>query len=426
MSASTQPLFRLESLNSRNTAWLGRPAIESALPVTASAAASLVLAAALAALIAFGTYTRRVDLTGVMLPQSGLVTASAPTSGWVRRLAVREGQAVHEGDLLFTLDIDTTIKQGGVQQTIIDELTTQRGILIDEIQHKQAMAVVTAKQVAQAIANLKDQLNQLADQIDMQGNFEARLRDEYLTFLALYQKHNLPAAEMDARQQSWMAAQSTLQELKSNHLRLESQLINTEAQAAANPITLQNDIDDLRSKISAIDQSLANSEGRRAIEIRAPSAGVVTAITAQPGQVVSTGVRLLTIVPQNDTMIGQLLAPSTAVGFIRPGERVLLRYSGFPYQKFGQYEGMVESISRAALRDDEVQQWLPANAAVTQRGPYYRVTVMPDRQSVTAFEAQQRIPSNMQVDAYVLLDKRPLYQWILEPVYSIRRAWQSR
>jgi membrane fusion protein len=125
-------------------------------------------------------------------------------------------------------------------------------------------------------------------------------------------------------------------------------------------------------------------------------------------------------------MIGQLLAPSTAAGFIQAGERVLLRYSGFPYQKFGQYEGTVESISRAALRDDEVQQWQPVNAAVTQRGPYYRVTVMPDRQSVTAFGAQQPIPSNMQVNAYVLLDKRPLYQWILEPVYSIRRAWQSK
>jgi hypothetical protein len=28
----------------------------------------------------------------------------------------------------------------------------------------------------------------------------------------------------------------------------------------------------------------------------------------------------------------------------------------------------------------------------------------------------------MQVQAYVLLDARPLYQWIMEPLYSVARA----
>jgi hypothetical protein len=28
----------------------------------------------------------------------------------------------------------------------------------------------------------------------------------------------------------------------------------------------------------------------------------------------------------------------------------------------------------------------------------------------------------MQVDAYVLLDRRRLYEWILEPLFSLRRS----
>ena len=31
----------------------------------------------------------------------------------------------------------------------------------------------------------------------------------------------------------------------------------------------------------------------------------------------------------------------------------------------------------------------------------------------------------MQVDAYVLLDRRPLYEWILEPLYALRRNIQN-
>ena len=258
----------------------------------------------------------------------------------------------------------------------------------------------------------------------MQESFEQRLRTEYQQYLSAFNRHMIPAAVMDARQQSWMAAQSSLQQLMSSKLRLQAELINAKYQASTNPNTAKNEIDDLKGKISTIDQSIATSEAHRAIEVRAPRAGVVTAIAAQPGQAVSRGARLLTIVPSEGTMVGQLLAPSAAVGFIHPGERVLLRYAGFPYQKFGQHRGVVQDVSRAALSGDEVRQW-PAGSAPTQSGEYYEITVLPDNQTVAAFGGQARIPANMQVNAYIMLDKRPLYQWILEPIYSVRRAWRN-
>jgi membrane fusion protein len=136
-----------------------------------SAAASLVLAVALAALIVFGSYTRRVDLNGIILPKSGLMTISVPTSGWVRALAVRDGEAVPEGALLYRLDVDTTIEQGGEQQAIINALIAQRDLLADQIERKQAIAAQDAQQLSRTIANLKAQLQQLADQTQMQQDF---------------------------------------------------------------------------------------------------------------------------------------------------------------------------------------------------------------------------------------------------------------
>ena len=179
------------------------------------------------------------------------------------------------------------------------------------------MAALTEQQLRQKAENLKDQLDQLGDQIRMEEAFNAQLQGGYLQFLALFQKHNLPASEMDARQQAWMAAQSALQQLKGSKLRLEADLNDTEYQLAIDPTTARNDIDALKSKISNLDQELANSEAHHAIEIRAPRAGVVTAIAALPGQVVGTGSRMLTIVPENDARVAEFLAPSAAVGFIR-------------------------------------------------------------------------------------------------------------
>jgi membrane fusion protein len=426
MSGSDQGLFRPESLRARETAWLGRPAIRLGLPVTLSTVSSAVLAAALAVLVAVGTYTRRVDLDGVVLPRSGLISISAPNAGWIDQLTVHEGESVSQGAVLYTIDVDTSIKHGGTQQVIIDALTVQRTMLADEIERRKTMAALTEQQLRQKTENLKAQLNQLGDQIQMQEAFNEQLQGGYVQFLALFQKHNLPASEMDARQQAWMAAQSALQQLKGSKLRLGADLNDTEYQLAIDPTTARNDIDALKSKVSNLDQELANSEAHHAIEIRAPRAGVVTAIAALPGQVVGTGSRMLTIVPENDARVAEFLAPSSAVGFISGGQRVLLRYSSFPYQKFGQYAGTVESVSRAALSGDEVQKLQTKESATRQAGPYYRVTVQPDRQWVDVFGHQQRLPADMQVRAFVLLDRRPLYEWILEPLYSVARGWQTR
>jgi len=121
----------------------------------------VVLVAALAALVAFGTYTRRIDLDGVVLPQSGLIAISAPASGWIEQLTVHEGEPVSQGALLYTIDVDTSIKHGGTQQVVIGELTTQRSMLVDEIEREKTMAAQREVQLRQKVENLKAQLAHL-------------------------------------------------------------------------------------------------------------------------------------------------------------------------------------------------------------------------------------------------------------------------
>ena len=106
---------------------------------------------------------------------------------------------------------------------------------------------------------------------------------------------------------------------------------------------------------------------------------------------------------------------------------MLLRYSAFPYQKFGQYPGTVVSVSHAALSPDEVTQLLAGAPPLSdQTGPYYRVIVMPETQYVTAYREAHALPASMEVQAYALLDQRALYQWVLEPLYGVGRAARGR
>jgi membrane fusion protein len=230
---------------------------------------------------------------------------------------------------------------------------------------------------------------------------------------------------LDTREHSWMTTKDRLEDLKSMQIRLQAELIDARYKLATNDLRTGNEINGLKSKISQIEQQIAASEARHSIQIRAPASGTVTAVIGHPGQLVSAGSPMLTIVPQHSRMQAQLLAPSSAIGFIRSGERVLLRYSAFPYQKFGQYSGTVMDVSHAALPEQELKSLLE-NTSQPTTGTFYRVTVEPDSQFVNVYGSREAIQASMTVEAFVLLDKRPLYQWILEPLYGLRRDFQTQ
>src|SRR5260370_9602839 len=255
-------------------------------------------------------------MEGAILPSAGLIAISSPSPGWIAALAVREGEAVERGALLYTLDLDTATKDGTTQQESITAQTAARGMLTQQIDRKTRMNEETQKELRHKIDNLKVQIDQIGGQIAMQQGFLKTITKEYNLFLSLVERRQASLNELDSRQQAWMQSQSKLQELESSRLHLKGEVTDAQYQLATIAISTADEIDALKNKILDIDEKLANSEAHRSIEIRAPEAGVVTAIVGHPGQVVGTGAPMLKIVPERATMHAELLDTSSAIGFI--------------------------------------------------------------------------------------------------------------
>ena len=81
-----------------------------------------------------------------------------------------------------------------------------------------------------------------------------------------------------------MQSQSKLQDLESSKLRLQRRAERCPIPALNHRDLDSDEIDALKNRILEIDEKLANSEARRSIEIRAPEAGVVTAISLIRGR----------------------------------------------------------------------------------------------------------------------------------------------
>jgi membrane fusion protein len=143
----------------------------------------------------------------------------------------------------------------------------------------------------------------------------------------------------------------------------------------------------------------------------------VSAVVAEAGQSVGAAAVLASIIPAGTGLQAQLFAPSSAIGFVRPDQTVMLRYQAFPYQKFGHQAGRVTQVSRAPLQAAELAG-LPFLATGSGE-PLYRITVSLEKQSVEAYGAAQPLAPGMQLDADVVLDRRHLIEWIFEPVLGI-------
>lgn len=107
--------------------------------------------------------------------------------------------------------------------------------------------------------------------------------------------------------------------------------------------------------MAQLEQSEVQVRMDNRLAVTAPAAGVIAAQLVRQGQAVQAGQPLLSLLPGQGTLQAHLLAPSRAVGFIEPGDKVMLRYQAYPYQKFGHHTGRVASISRSALTRSELQ-----------------------------------------------------------------------
>jgi membrane fusion protein len=400
-------------------AWVGRHTLALGMPTRFLSASSVLAIAATVTLLMYGSYARRVELHGVMLPAAGLIQVSAPIAGSVQRMDVKDGQIVTTSTPLYVVNQETSTTSGDTQQKIIDALNDQRQTLLTQIARKMKLEIEQRQAFQNRIDNLKEQIQQTSVQLALKEAFVAKLTKDFVDYSNFVAQGIGNLNEKLVQQTNWMRARDELEELKAVALKKHGDLVGLQSEQVNVDFQNEYEINVLHMKIAEIEQQLANAEAKRAVEIKAPASGVVTAIASYQGQTVTSGTRMLTIVPEQKNMRAELLAPSTSIGFLRPGQRVLLRYSAFPYQKFGQYWGTVTEVSHAALQPEELKSLVPTLPPSEQSKTFYRVIVVPDRQNVTAYGRLEPLQASMQVEARVLLESRAIYQWILDPIYGL-------
>ncbi len=411
-------IFREESLEALQPRLQGEVILVPRMSTWWWCFSALVILAVLTAFVTLGSYTRRSTVAGHLVPAAGMIRVQTPQAGVIVERRVVEGQAVRKGDVLYVLSSDR-MGSGSreIQQDISREIEQRRQSMQGEIQRNQKVQSEELVHLNRRTSALQADAQTIGRQIEQQRRRVAVAEDLKKRYQSLADQDYIAKEQLIQKDLELSEQQSRLQALERDVQSTQRELAATAREIDSTKSRYENQNSSLQRTISSAQQELTEVEARRRVVVTAPEQGVATLVSGEVGQVADANRALLNIVPAKTPLQARLFAPSRTIGFIRPGDKVLLRYQAYPYQKFGLHEGKVSSISTAAMASSELAGFTLPDLPVGE--PVYGITVDLLSQSVMAYGQAQALQAGQRLDADILQETRKLYEWMLEPLYSI-------
>ena len=411
MKHDPQSLFRHEVLAARADTSAG--AALHIRPVGARRLTLFLLALCLVVLsvLILGAYTRKERVQGQVQARDGVAMVVPPEAGQIRQVHVKEGQAVKAGEVLVELGNERFSDAGSTQALIETNLQNQREQVVaqsqGQAQAKEAALAALSQRVAQGqrdLASLHEEIRLQTQQRDsvrhlleqMQPLFNERIVSE-LQYEQQRQALLEHSARLQALQRQRSAAEADIAQARDEQARLTAQHRITQAGLDRDLLTLQ--------------QETVQRHGNRNTVLKAPVDGVVSGLSVTAGQSVAAGSPIAAIVPTHSAMEAVLYVPSTAVGFIKPGQHVRVSYDAFPFQRFGQYHGTVQSVSQTDVP-------VASGPNPQDHRAFFIVRVALDSAQVQAYGQAIALRPGHTLSADIEIDRRRLIRWMLDPLFA--------
>jgi membrane fusion protein len=420
-------LFRSEVLEDPHRHGLGSIRLIRPVSFALLTGLTVIMVMAVVAFLVLGEYTRKARVSGFLVPDRGVIRLVAPQAATVLESHAAEGRVVKQGDVLFVLAVDQAALTGETQAAVKDSLAARERSLRGAVRQQQQLEQSRVLALDRQIEQMRRELVQLDAEAQLQRQRLTLAQQAQSRLESLRLENFVSAAQVHTKTEEVLAIRAQVQGLERQRTVHQREIDQLQAQRRELPLQAQAVQGEIERDLAALSQQAAQTETGRRFVLRAPQDGTVTAVLAEAGHSVNAASALASLLPASASLQAHLYAPSSAVGFVRPEQVVLLRYQAFPYQKFGHQPGRVLQVSRSPLQASELAglSWSGAGggagvvSSAVASEPLYRITVALERQSVSAYGQAQPLAPGMQMDADVLLDRRRLIEWLFEPVLGV-------
>jgi len=411
-------LFRSQAIEGQRRQLYGDVTIYQPTTFATITGLLIVITISAGAFLSLATFARKETAPGWIVPEAGMAEAYAPAGAIVQEVAVRPGQQVKKGQVLAIL----TTELYGTSGAVGEQERRQTGSQISEVDAQIAASrrrqSISASRLQEQAETIEASLGTLERQKVLQERQRNLAQAQYDNAMPLVRRGFISKFDQDRREQAVLTLEQAVNAIDRDIRDQRSQAAGLRSDAADSIAKQGVEESELRARRANLRVGLATLDYRSAGTLRAPVSGTVAAVNVRAGETAKPNLPIASIAPPG-RLSAELLLPTRASGFIRPGQSVRLLVDAFPFQKYGSITGVVEQISRAAVSAVEY------SAPIKFDGPVYRVRVRIEGRSQLADGLSPKLQPGMTLEANVVTDRRTAMQWFLDPLVAAEQSFRD-
>jgi hemolysin D len=391
---------------------------------------------------------RVVTAQGKVVSQSPTLVVQPLEAAIVRSIEVRDGEAVHAGQVLARLDPTFAAADVGALAAQVSSLQAQVSRLQAEADGRpfiytgldpnlSLQSAIFAQRQAEysyKIENYTQKVNSLASAIARANSDAAGYRNRLQVATNVEQmRRELERMQVGSKLNT-LAAMDNRAEMERNMRSAEETAATAQRDLAA--MVAERDgyvqnwhadvsekLSEATSKLSDARESLNKAQLRRQlVELRADrDATVLTVAKVSVGSVLQSGQQFITLVPSDAPLEVEANIAGRDDGFVHVGDPVAVKFDTFPFTQYGMAHGTVRTISADSFtaQDDQRNPTGAVPVSSNNSEPYYRARVAIDRVALHGTPEGFRIMPGMPVTADVKVGKRTVMNYLLGRVLPV-------
>ena len=366
-----------------------------------------------------------------LVPLGKVQNIQAPRSGEIQETAIHSGDLIAEGQILFRLRSQETLKEfRELEQAEIafkkaefdlQQTLPQKRILVKEtisaLEHR-VHVMQTAMQTYREALGKHTETSQLPD-IEIEIQFRSaeveHLKQRYEQNQKLYEKKLISLAALNEAKVRYLSALAELPARMAEINRYEVSLKDLKRQIFEERLEIertganfQNAYDIAEIRLKQAKQAVNRSVDAHIDLILAPELGIVTQVLVNtPGQVVNKGQTLVTIAPASTPIVAEALILNKDVGLLSSGEKVKLKFEAFPFQDYGIQHGYLRQISPDAMGDEGT-------------GTVFRGIIDLENTTIFVHGEEKAFMLGMKGTAEIITDRQSILMLALNPLRQLR------
>ena len=395
---------------------------------------------ALAIAIMWAAVSRLDEVTrgeGKVIPSRQLQVLQSLDGGVVEEILVKEGDVVDAEQVLLRIDptrFASSVRESRVQYSALVVKAARLKALTEGTPFKvpDEIAKEDPKTVEEERRLYESRRNELETQSSIARQQLAQRQQELVEVRARYEQasksYDISARELAVTKP--LIASGAVSEVEL--LRLERDVARFRGErdmASAQISRIQASISEASHKLEEVGLAFRNESGKELGEtmarlnalaegsvglsdkvtrsvLRSPVKGTVKRVLVNTvGGVVQPGKDVIEIVPLEDNLLLEARVQPRDIAFLRPGQKVVVKFTAYDFSIYGGLDAVVEHISADTVTDDKGNAFYIVRVRTTQS---------------TIGEARMPIIPGMVVSVDILTCKKTILTYLLKPVLRAR------